>query len=662
MKKKLYLVFLFMTFYSSKAQVGIGTVTLNNSATLELFSTTKGLLIPRMTKAEILAIINPVEGLLVYDNIGDRFWYYNAGSWVNIGNGTGYKLVDQDNDTQVHVEKTPDEDVIRFEIAGTDRWAFEGKRIIPMNSGSSIFIGELTGENDDLTWRKNVYIGNNTGVDNISGEDNIGIGDQVLKINTGNSNIGIGDEALVNKKNGGNNTTIGYNSLRGDASTIDNNTTLGHFSNTIGGVNNTSVGYFSLVTGTNSTAIGYNNTAALNNEFYVVSSTFLGSKALNYSSFANSDYFFNTATGFLANNEVNGDEMTSIGAETLYISNLSSATAIGYQALYINATNSTAIGYRALKNNQGGPFPSTAIGVEALENNQGESQVAIGNKSLQNSNGNDNVAIGTNSLQNNTVGASNTAIGFQSLYFNTVGFSNTAIGYQSLYKSTDGYFNVAVGANSLYNTTSGNSNVAIGTDALKANITGTHNTAIGYMANSTGTNLINTSGVGYNANPTASNTIVFGDASIISIGGIVSWSTVSDGRFKKNIKENIIGLDFILKLRPITYQLNMDALAKFKNTPDNLRLKESELLKQKEVYSGFIAQEVEKASKETGYNFHGVDKPKNKQSLYGLRYAEFVVPLVKGMQEQNEELNTIENQLTNLQKEIDEIKAMLNNK
>ena len=49
---------------------------------------------------------------------------------------------------------------------------------------------------------------------------------------------------------------------------------------------------------------------------------------------------------------------------------------------------------------------------------------------------------------------------------------------------------------------------------------------------------------------------------------------------------------------------------------------------------GFIAQEVEAAAKALGYKFSGVDAPKNDESHYGLRYAEFVVPLVKAMQEQ----------------------------
>ncbi len=80
----------------------------------------------------------------------------------------------------------------------------------------------------------------------------------------------------------------------------------------------------------------------------------------------------------------------------------------------------------------------------------------------------------------------------------------------------------------------------------------------------------------------------------------------------------------------------MDAIAKFNNTPDSLRLAESEALKAAELQSGFIAQEVEAAATAVGYDFHGVDKPKNETSHYGLRYAEFVVPMVKAMQEQQE--------------------------
>jgi hypothetical protein len=58
-------------------------------------------------------------------------------------------------------------------------------------------------------------------------------------------------------------------------------------------------------------------------------------------------------------------------------------------------------------------------------------------------------------------------------------------------------------------------------------------------------------------------------------------------------------------------------------------------------YTGFIAQEVEKAAKDVGYDFSGVDSPQNEQSLYGLRYAEFTVPLVKAVQELNTKVESV---------------------
>ncbi|MBK7029829.1 MAG: hypothetical protein IPH45_11725 [Bacteroidales bacterium] len=51
--------------------------------------------------------------------------------------------------------------------------------------------------------------------------------------------------------------------------------------------------------------------------------------------------------------------------------------------------------------------------------------------------------------------------------------------------------------------------------------------------------------------------------------------------------------------------------------------------------TGFIAQEVAKASADIGYDFNGVDKPETADGLYSLRYTEFVMPLVKAVQELN---------------------------
>jgi trimeric autotransporter adhesin len=112
----------------------------------------------------------------------------------------------------------------------------------------------------------------------------------------------------------------------------------------------------------------------------------------------------------------------------------------------------------------------------------------------------------------------------------------------------------------------------------------------------------------------------------------VAWTNLSDGRYKTQINRQVPGLEFILKLSPVTYHMNVNAIIEKLGVPND----KIESIKKKEQiqYTGFIAQEVEEAANEIGYEFSGVDAPKNENDLYGLRYAEFVVPLVKGMQEQ----------------------------
>jgi len=51
-----------------------------------------------------------------------------------------------------------------------------------------------------------------------------------------------------------------------------------------------------------------------------------------------------------------------------------------------------------------------------------------------------------------------------------------------------------------------------------------------------------------------------------------------------------------------------------------------------------------------------VDKPKNETSHYGLRYAEFVVPMVKAMQEQQVVIEAQQQKIEELQKENQDIK------
>src|SRR6478735_8696881 len=47
----------------------------------------KGVLIPRMTSVQRIAIINLAKGLLVYDSTDNAFWFHNGTSWQEIAKG-----------------------------------------------------------------------------------------------------------------------------------------------------------------------------------------------------------------------------------------------------------------------------------------------------------------------------------------------------------------------------------------------------------------------------------------------------------------------------------------------------------------------------------------------------------------------------------------------
>jgi hypothetical protein len=75
--------------------------------------------------------------------------------------------------------------------------------------------------------------------------------------------------------------------------------------------------------------------------------------------------------------------------------------------------------------------------------------------------------------------------------------------------------------------------------------------------------------------------------------------------------------------------------------------------------SGFIAQEVEQAAQSVGYDFSGIDAPKNEHDLYGLRYAEFVVPLVKAVQEQQQVIRQQQQTIDLLLKRLESVEESL---
>ena len=100
-----------------------------------------------------------------------------------------------------------------------------------------------------------------------------------------------------------------------------------------------------------------------------------------------------------------------------------------------------------------------------------------------------------------------------------------------------------------------------------------------------------------------------------------------------------------MKLRPVIYNFQTKKYDEFIRGGESKDVKFASFIdyteSEKMRHNGFIAQEVENAAKQTGYEFDGVVAPKNNKEAYGLSYSQFVVPLVKAVQEQQ---TIIENQ------------------
>ncbi|MBA2422650.1 MAG: tail fiber domain-containing protein [Chitinophagales bacterium] len=398
-------------------------------------------------------------------------------------------------------------------------------------------------------------------------------------------------------------------------------------------------------------------------------STFVGNTANSTSTGVG-----NSAFGYhVLMTNTSGDQNTGAGAYTL------DANTTG--------DDNAGFGYAALSSNTSGAY-NCAFGNFSLYNNALYNyNSAFGDNSLRNNTGSYNSAFGARALYSNTGGGHNTANGGFTLYSNTTGSYNTAIGKEALYYNTTGKSNAATGTFALYWNSTGEYNTANGYQALSDNFTGSYNTANGSSSGSHGDGntyctfngydadqsvdgtFTNSTALGNSSRISASNQVRIGNSSVTSIGGYASWTNISDGRYKKDIKGNVPGIEFINKLKPVTYHLDVSGIRKFLNEDiiggkDTQGFKEKSAeekalidkgVKEKEevVYTGFIAQEVEQAASEIGYIFSGVDKPENENSLYGLRYAEFVVPLVKAVQE----LSSTNKELT---ARIEKLESLLN--
>lgn len=363
MKKQVCLVLLITICCIARAQnVGIGTTTPNASAQLDISSTTKGILVPRMSTVQRNAIASPARGLLVFDTTTNSFWFYNGTAWTNLSaaSGSGWSLTGNAGTTGGNFIGTTDNVPLRFkvynQIAGIiDSTSYNtaiGYRTLtaataPNNSAFGYKALEFTS-----TGIQNTGAGYGALNANITGNNNTALGNAALETNiSGHENTSTGSAALYSNTTGTDNTAMGFAAL--------------HWNNS--GGNNTAVGAYSLYyngngantaadEGTKNTAVGsqalYNNTKGLHN-------TAVGYSAMS----ANTTGFFNAALGY-----------GSLSANTIGRDN----TAMGLASLNVNTTGSynTAFGSRA-DVSSGNLTNATAIGAGAIVD--GSNTIKLGN-------------------------------------------------------------------------------------------------------------------------------------------------------------------------------------------------------------------------------------------------------------------------------------------
>ena len=514
------------------AQISINSdgATPDASAMLDVTSTDKGILIPRMDSTSRKNIANPAIGLMVYDSTTTSFWYYANSTWNNIS----AILSDADGDTKIQVEESNDEDIIRFDLGGTEFMRLDSGRIEILNTGKSIFIGKGAGENDDFSDNQNIFIGDSSGYNNTTGSNNFFQGYQSGYNNTaGLYNLFQGSQS------GYSNTTGSINLFQGHQSGYSN--TTGYY-NTFQGI---SAGVFN-TTGFYNTFLGVQtggyNTTGNRNTFLGVQSglhnktgnknTFLGVQSGNFNTDGDKNVFIGFQAGY---NET--------GSNKLYIDNSNTTAPLIFgdfdsDSLQINGTLNINGVYefpivdgtanQVLATDGSGTLSWSTMNLDSLMDTDGDTKIQLeessnddiirfdlgGTEFLRLDNGrievlntgssvfigagagvnddfsdNQNVFIGDLSGYSNTIGDKNTFQGYQSGYSNTIGNNNTFQGYQSGYSNTTGTFNLFQGTITGHSNTIGYSNTFLGSQSGVHNTIGDHNTFLGF-----GSGLFNTEG------------------------------------------------------------------------------------------------------------------------------------------------------------------------
>lgn len=420
-------------------------------------------------------------------------------------------LTDTDADTKIQVEENSDEDIIRFDLAGTEFMRLDSGRIEILNTGNSVFIGEEAGENDDFSNNQNAFIGYQAGMENTTGSNNVFLGNKSgLDNTTGSRNTFLGSLTGTDNTTGANNifsgAYAGFNNTTGSANIFlgtytgyyntigQNNTFLGYSTgtNNTEGTNNTYLGYKSgndNTTGSNNVFIGYEAGYGdtTSNKLYIENSSSFS--PLIYGEFDNDLLQINGTLNVYGNYEfptidgIGGQILATDGNGTIHWSDIGTVTS------FTDTDNDTKI--QVEEGSDDDIIRFDLGGIEYLKLDSGRLEITntgqsvfIGNNAGFNDDYTDNrnVFIGHEAGETNTSGRWNVFTGYQAGLSNETGKHNVFTGFRAGYSNTTGENNNFIGYNSGYSTTTGIENTFIGDNSGYTNQTGSNNTFLGYQA------------------------------------------------------------------------------------------------------------------------------------------------------------------------------------
>ena len=548
MRKLIFPIAILLFTFSIQAQVGIGTETPNASSLLDLSSTSKGILVPRMTENQKNAISTPAQGLLVFQTNGTvGFYSYDGSSWLHLIDGSSKGLYfgpgtgNGNNNLAVGTSMGSGTGVRNTAI---------GSRALENYSGSGFDNNTAVGyySLQKVTYgQQNTALGAETMFELTSGNWNTAIGAQTIFNSTGNGNTALGYRAGETLTTGSNNLLIG---MQADVS-------LNNLSNAI------AIGYDATVNASNKIQLGNSNITLVETSGTVSASAFVGdgSGLTGIISSSSTPTFLYGTENVLLDGTTSpnvGDMHRSVGLGYLTLNSVTTGNknvAIGARSMKDNTTGymNVGIGWNSLTKNTTGVRNIAIGGSEALDaNTTGSNNLAIGDRSMTyNVSGQSNVAIGSNSLLNNNSGNYNTMVGVEAgsnirTESGNTGNDNVGLGYRALQSNYSGDKNVAIGWDALRRT-KGSGNSGIGNKAGWYNVDGSNNTFVGNQAgigSSNATNLTNATAIGYNAIVDASDKIRLGDSNITNIetSGTITAGAVTypntDGTANQVLKTN----------------------------------------------------------------------------------------------------------------------------